>query len=147
MGKITIVDQFFMVGSGFVFLLLETPDLFFLFFPGPKKVTFRFFSWKDNPDFFLVKTARCDIFWSKLNSDFAVLFLMGKQHQNSWFSFFLLEHVGQKPPISRCPGRPRGRRALVAADALLAPATLGCDLHSSAERPGWASLRLSTRKT
>ena len=58
MGKITIVHQFKnLVGSGFVFLLLETPDLFFLFFfPGPKKVTFRFFSWKDNPVFF----------WSKL---------------------------------------------------------------------------------
>ena len=56
MGKITIVDQFFMVGSGFVFLLLETPDLFFLFFPGPKKVTFRFFHGKTIPIFF----------WSKL---------------------------------------------------------------------------------
>ena len=57
MGKITIVDQFFMVGSGFVFLLLETPDLFFLFFSWAKE--------SNIPFFFHGKTIPI-FFWSKL---------------------------------------------------------------------------------
>lgn len=116
MGKITIVHQFKnLVGSGFVFLLLETPDLFFLFFPGPKKVTFRFFSWKDNPDFFLVKTARYDIFWSTLNSDFAVLFLWENNIKFLVLIFFArtcrpkatnlqMPRQTQRPPSSGCCG-------------------------------------------
>ena len=116
MGKITIVDQFFMVGSGFVFLLLETPDLFFLFFSWAKESNIPFFFMERQSRFFsgqncsmwyfLVKIKfwfRCSFSHGKTTSKFLVLIFFARTCRPKTTNLQMPRQT-QRPPSSGCCG-------------------------------------------